>query len=96
MYQTRAHLAPSTDDRGLEPDVKAVLWKIFLDVGSFWRLTDDPQSYLQRFEAFIVDRIELNPLYLDFYRHAASYFNALVAQTGSEEHAIEILFTQKA
>lgn len=45
---------------------------LFVAIGDFWQLGDDPSPYKLRLQAFMVNRIAFNPLYSEFYAVAKS------------------------
>lgn len=94
MYQARAKhpLSPTVPPR--EDEVEQAMWDLFVAIGDLWRLGDDPAPYHQRFLSFMANRIELNPLYRDYYAKAASLL-AELASEGSKESAYETIFTKK-
>lgn len=93
MYQTSAihSLGPP---RPFDATVEAALWGLFLHVGIFWRLEDDPATYRLRFSAFLDNRVALNPLYRNYYEIAATLLGELIAERGPDE-AYRIVFTQR-
>jgi hypothetical protein len=95
MYQARAKhpLSPTVPPR--EDDVERSMWGLFVAIGKYWALGDDPAPYRQRFLSFMANRIELNPLYRDYYAKATSLLAELASQ-GGEDHAYETIFTEKA
>jgi len=40
---------------------------LFVAIGEFWKLEDDPRPYRLRLRAFMSNRIRFSPLYRDFY-----------------------------
>jgi hypothetical protein len=94
MYQPRAI---HTLSRALQPLSQATietLWTIFVAIGDQWSLGDDPSEYRLRFETFLDNRIDVNPIYKNYYVDGASYFEILVSDIGKTS-AIDRLFFQK-
>lgn len=82
MYQqrTRHPLSPLVPIESTE--VEDAMWELFVAVGTFWRLTDDPAGYRGRFKTFMENRISLNPLYTTFYAAAKKLIDELAASQG--------------
>ncbi|MBX5164531.1 MULTISPECIES: hypothetical protein [unclassified Rhizobium] len=94
MYQRRA-IHPIS--RTLEPLSQATvetLWTIFVAIGERWTLGDDPSTYRLRFETFLENRINVSPIYRDYYAKGAVYFDELVSDLG-QAAALDRLFGQK-
>lgn len=94
MYQPKARhiLSPLVPDPAGVADDQA--WPVFIAIGKYWRLSDDPIPYRQRFRAFLANRICLNPLYAQFYEMAGALMDRLTADLG-EEAALQQLFNNK-
>src|ERR1700730_6427450 len=94
MYQPRARhplsaIAPS------EPEgVEDAMWDLFVAIGEFWKLGDDPAGYRERFKTFMDNRISLNPIYEGFYAATKRLIDDLTAQQGSIS-AYETILTKK-
>jgi hypothetical protein len=95
MYQARVTNVVIPDESTVAPAVDEAMWKLFVAVGEFWKLGDDPQPYRLRLRAFMANRISFSPMYRDFYTLAHRVVNELIAETGDKEKAYEKLFTQK-
>lgn len=94
MYQRRA-IHPLSQTLGPLPQgTIETLWTIFVAVGEHWSLDDQPSAYRLRFETFLENRINLNPIYEGYYLDGAAYFESLVADIGRTP-ALARLFTQK-
>jgi hypothetical protein len=93
MYQARVSNVVIPGESLVTKDVEDAMWKLFVAIGDFWRLEDDPEPYRLRFRAFMANRISINPMYRDFYDLAKTVIQGLVAQYGAT--AYEQLFTQK-
>jgi hypothetical protein len=94
MYQARVSNVVVPSEAIVSSDVDDSMWKLFLAVGAFWKLEDDPESYRLRFRGFMENRISINPMYRDFYIVAKVLIDGLIAQLG-EAAAYEQLFTNK-
>jgi hypothetical protein len=95
MYQSRARhplssLAPS-EPQGVED----AMWHLFVAVGEFWKLGDDPAGYRERFKTFMDNRISLNPIYEGLYAAAKRMIDDLTAELGSPGSAYEAILTRK-
>jgi len=75
-----------------DPKTMAGLWDLFVQIGKFWRNNAEPQAMRTNLVAFIENRIQLNPNYLDEYVNAVEVINELVAELG-EEDGYRKLFT---
>lgn len=96
MYQARVNNVVISDQSTVSAAVDEAMWRLFVAIGEFWKLGDDPQPYRLRLKAFMANRIRLNPLYRDFYVLARTVIDGLIAQTGDKDKAYEQLFTQKS
>ncbi len=94
MYQAKARHPLSPVDPTGTAELEQSLWPLLVAIGRFWKLTDDAQEYRSVFRTFLDNRIALNPLYPEFYRHTVAYIDELTQQHG-EEKAYELLFTVK-
>jgi hypothetical protein len=95
MYQAKVVHPLSDLDPTIAPDLEATLWQLFVAIGTFWQLPDDPLPYRLRFRAFLANRIDLNPLYGAYYTTAKQVINDLVAAHGATV-AFETIFTSKS
>jgi len=93
MYQARVSNVVIPSESIVTPDVDEAMWQLFVAVGDFWKLGDDPGAYRLRLRAFMSNRIRVNPIYRDFYVIAKGVIEGLLAQYGAA--AYEQLFTQK-
>jgi len=75
-----------------DPETMAGLWDLFVQIGKFWRNNAEPQAMRTNLVAFIENRIQLNPNYLDEYVNAVEVIKELVAELG-EENGYRKLFT---
>src|SRR5215471_5795087 len=94
MYQARARhiLSLVTTEEPVEID--EAMWGLFVAIGEFWKLGDDPAPYRLRFRSFMANRVHLNPIYRDFYSLAKRVIARLLAEHGSPR-GYEVLFTEK-
>jgi hypothetical protein len=94
MYQPRVQniLSPRVPDADGVIDVE--IWPLFLAIGEYWKLSDTPDQYRTRFNAFISDRVSINPLYADFYSLAARMLREMSSDVGREV-ALNTFFTNK-
>jgi len=94
MYQNRASHALDQGSPKIPDDVVEAMWGIFVAIGDFWVLGDDPEPYRLRFQAFLTNRIALNPIYSNLYAAALRLVRELVKAHGKAK-GYELLFTQK-
>jgi hypothetical protein len=80
MYKPKEHHALSSPALRVPPAIEEAMWNLFLAIGDLWQLTDDPQPYRLRFDAFLENRITLNPLYVKYYEAAEELVVDLAAQ----------------
>ena len=95
MYQARVNNAVLPDESTVPSNVDEAMWRLFVAIGDFWKLGDDPHPYRLRLRTFMANRISFSPLYRDFYILARTVIDGLIAQTGDKAKAYEQLFTQK-
>ncbi len=70
------------------------LWSLFVAIGHHWELGDDPEPYRLRFLSFVENRVDLNPLYREYYRDGAKLVDSMVEKLGSHE-AFQKIFSDK-
>lgn len=85
-YNLDAHHHPYQHEEQL-PDEKIMesMWKLFLEIGKFWKNNDHPEDMKSNFIVFISNRIQLNPNYINEYKNAAEVIEELVAELGEKE-----------
>ncbi len=66
----------------LDPATMDAMWRLFVEIGRFWRNVDRPERMKSNFVVFLGNRIQLNPGYVDEYRNAAAVIAELVADYG--------------
>jgi len=96
MYQARVNNVVTSDESTVPAAVDEAMWKLFVAIGDFWELGDDPKPYRLRLRAFMSNRIRFSPIYRDFYILARTVIDGLIAHTGDKAKAYELLFTQKS
>jgi len=94
MYQAREKHPLSATLPAEDDEVGLAMWELFVAIGDFWQLGDDPKPYRQLFESFMSNRIVLNPLYQDYYSKANQLI-AKLASEGTKQKAYETIFTKK-
>ncbi|MBV1686351.1 hypothetical protein KRR38_01355 [Novosphingobium sp. G106] len=67
---------------------------MFVAIGTYWKLGDDPEPYRSRLKVFMDNRIAISPLYRGYYSTAAEVIADLIAAQGNEK-AFETLFKIK-
>lgn len=92
MYQTPAKHPLSVDLPPLDESVFASMWTLFRHIGKHWQNMDDPSPYRSQLYSFMLNRINLRPIYRDYYLLAATVTRQLVEQYG-EDQAYVFLFT---
>jgi hypothetical protein len=95
VYQSKAVHPLSVDAAVTPPDVEATLWALFVTIGDYWQLPDDPLPYRLRFRTFLANRVDVNPLYTAYYASANKIINELTATIGSTR-AFQTIFTAKS
>lgn len=86
QHPLSAKLAP------LETSTLDAMYQIFEQIGKFWDNVADSSVYKTRLFAFMGNRIDIDPLYRQYYTTAQATMADLVAQHGTDK-AYEILFT---
>lgn len=94
MYQTKVVHPLSPAPGTLTPQVEATLWSLFCAVGDHWGLGDDPTHYHLRFQSFLQNRIDIDPLYAGHYQDGAALLAELISTHGSKD-AFDKVFTAK-
>lgn len=88
MHPLSADLPPIGDD------VFTVLWELFTQIGKFWQNMDDPSPYKILVYNFMLNRMNLRPIYHDYYAKAPAVIKQLKDQLGPDK-AYEFLFTDQ-
>lgn len=88
---------PGKQFAGLEEDTLSQevidgLWLLFSKICERWDNVPDVKALHSRWLGFLSNRIEMNPLYVTYYRNAVAVIEELKAQRG-EAAAYEFLFT---
>jgi hypothetical protein len=94
MYQARVSNVITPSESTVTAEIDEAMWKLFVAIGDFWKLEDDPAPYRLRLRAFMANRISINPIYRDFYVVAKLVIERLISEYGTPS-AYERLFTQK-
>lgn len=92
MYESRTRHPINDAAHPLDDETREAMWQLFVQIGRFWGNVANPEPMRSRVYVFLDNRIEVNPLYREFYRIARDVIRELVAVHG-EEKAYEILFT---
>ncbi|GAA3533677.1 hypothetical protein [Zobellella aerophila] len=92
MYQqqVRHPLTQSLDS--LDGETFEAMFELFRQIGIFWRNLDDAEAYRSRLYAFMQNRINLRPIYHQYYQLARQTLDQLIAEQGQEQ-AYRLLFT---
>jgi hypothetical protein len=56
MYQARVSNIVIPSEAIVAPDVDEAMWQLFVAVGDFWKLDDDPEPYPLCLRAFMASR----------------------------------------
>ncbi|AFY99441.1 hypothetical protein [Calothrix sp. PCC 6303] len=94
MYQKTAKHPLSTKLEPLSDKTFAAMWQIFVHIGKFWQNIDDPTPYKSQLYSFMLNRINLRPIYSDYYISAQEVMTQLITEKGEDE-AYKYLFTDK-
>lgn len=94
MYQNQARDVLSSKAPVPKDDIEEAMFNLFVAIGTFWQLGDDPAQYRTRLPAFMANRISLDPKYVGYYALAKRVIDGLIADKG-EAAAYEYLFTSK-
>lgn len=78
----------------LSDETYVAMWQIFVHIGKFWQNMDDPTPYKLQLYSFMLNRINLRPIYSIYYISAQKVMAKLIAEKG-EDKAYEFLFTDK-
>jgi len=66
------------------------MWTLFSSISDYWKITNDTAQRTQLLN-FMINRVKLNPLYIDYYITAAKVLRDLTDRVGS--NAYHELFT---
>src|ERR1043165_5771914 len=82
MYKAKAHHPLSTPLPEVAAEVEKAMWGLFVAIGDAWRLPDQDvvETYHLRFDAFLENRIAIDPLNGKYYEAAAELIADLAAQ----------------
>ncbi|MDI5925232.1 hypothetical protein QBK93_11160 [Rhizobium leguminosarum] len=94
MYQRRAIHPLSKTFKPLPQPTVEILWDVFVAIGEQWSLGDNPSDYRLRFETFLENRINISPIYKNYYADGAEFVSSLIAELG-RARAYDRLLTQK-
>jgi len=94
VYQTKAVHPLSAAPGFLASQVQDTLWSLFVAVGDHWTLGDDVSAYRLRFQTFLQNRIDIDPLYTGYYREGAVVLDELIATHGAQQ-AFDKIFSDK-
>jgi hypothetical protein len=94
MFQTKVRHPLSSSAPSVSDSVAESMWNLFVAIGPYWQLTDDPEPYRLRLGTFMENRIALNPIYAAFYEAARILIDQLIAQMG-ETKAYALIFSQQ-
>ncbi|HBB33506.1 MAG TPA: hypothetical protein DDZ80_14935 [Cyanobacteria bacterium UBA8803] len=96
MYQQNAKHPLSNELQPLSDETFATMWQIFVHIGKFWQNMEDPTPYKAVLYSFMLNRINLRPIYREYYSIAQKAIKDLIAEKGNDEDkAYEYLFTDK-
>ncbi|MEH6461747.1 hypothetical protein [Chitinimonas sp. JJ19] len=92
MYQTPAKHPLSAELPALDDATYAAMWALFCHIGKYWQNMPDPEPFRSQLYSFMLNRINLRPVYRDYYLFAAATLRGLIEQHG-EDGAYAFLFT---
>lgn len=69
----------------LESTTFEVLYELFENIGYFWGNIDDSKSFRIDLYVFIQNRINLYPIYQEYYKTACRTLHRMIEQYGKEE-----------
>jgi hypothetical protein len=92
MYEPRTAHPVNETASPLDAETREAMWQLFVQIGRFWGNVPDPEPMRSRLHVFLDNRIEVNPLYREFYRMAREVIRGLVEVHG-EQKGYEVLFT---
>lgn len=95
MYQKAAKHPLSANLPPISDEVFTSMWEIFIHIGKFWQNMDDPEPLKSQLYSFMVNRINLRPIYNDYYKIAKIVMDELITEYGNDE-AYEFLFTDSS
>jgi hypothetical protein len=76
----------------LEGTVLNAMYQLFSQIGKFWRNIDDSSPYQARLFTFMANRIDIDPMYQQYYQTAQQVIEQLITQYGVDG-AYQFLFT---
>jgi hypothetical protein len=94
VYQAKAVHPLSSVSTPRPVRVSETLWSLFVAVGDHWTLGDDPTSYRLRFQTFLQNRVDLDPLYEGYYREGAALIDDFIRDLGPVA-AFDKIFSDK-
>jgi hypothetical protein len=93
VYQDKARSPLGGSMAPPDEAVRKAMWRLFEQIGKFWKNIGDPSEYESRLYSFMSNRIAIDPLYVDYYATAQQVIEQLIADLGSEGAAFQHLFT---
>lgn len=96
MHQKNAKHPLSTELPPLNKETFDAMWEIFVYIGKFWQNMDDPTPYKSLLYSFMLNRINLRPIYREYYFIAEKAMKELIKENGADkDKAYEYLFTDR-
>lgn len=92
MRQTQTRHPVCETQAPIDPDTAETMFELFKQIGVYWNNMKDAESCRSRLYTFMQNRINLRPIYRDYYIMARHTIKELIAEHG-EQKAYEIIFT---
>lgn len=74
----------------------AAMWEMFVHIGKFWQNMEEPTPYKSLLYNFMLNRINLRPIYRDYYIIAERTMKNLIDKNGGDkDQAYKYLFTDQ-
>ncbi|XPF95914.1 hypothetical protein ACM9HF_07845 [Colwellia sp. RE-S-Sl-9] len=76
----------------LNQDIFETMFKLFEHIGVYWKNMDNSTPYRSELYVFMQNRINLYPIYQEYYKTAYTTINQMILEVGAE-NCYEIIFT---
>lgn len=74
----------------------AAMWEMFVYIGKFWQNMEEPKPYKSLLYNFMLNRINLYPIYREYYIIAQKTMSTLIEENGGDkDQAYQYLFTDQ-
>ena len=96
MERKNAKHPLSTELAPLSKETFDAMWEVFVHIGKFWQNMDEPTPYKSLLYSFMLNRINLRPIYREYYFIAEKAMKELIKEKGGDkDKAYEYLFTDR-